>query len=128
MRLAHVWIGEGGISDADPTISSGARPDVEGFCNEVAGELLLPWDPLSEAWRTRSIPIDQWIGIISQRFHVSSVMVARQLWAHDSISREVFFELYETEKSKWVTRASGSTGGNFYLSVPIRNSRRLTTP
>ena len=57
-------------------------------------------------------------------------MVARQLWTHEAISRQRFFELYESERAKWAKwetqRAAASPGGNYYKNVPIRNSRRLT--
>ena len=53
-------------------------------------------------------------------------MVARQLWSHDLITNAEFFSFYEREKSSWVRSSSDSSGGDYYLSVPIRNSRLLT--
>jgi hypothetical protein len=64
--------------------------------------------------------------MVSREFHVSTVMVARQLWSHEAISQDEFFEFYESERAKWVTKAYSATGGNYYLSAPIRNSRLLT--
>lgn len=125
-ELAHIWIGLGGISDADPTIMADASEDIESFCNEVAGELLLPWKPLNERWRSRSTSTEQFIDTISHEFHVSTVMVARQLWAHKAIKRKDFFDLYETEKMKWSLKGESPSGGNYYLTAPIRNSRLLT--
>lgn len=53
-------------------------------------------------------------------------MVARQLWGHQAIGHEEFFRLYEAEKDKWLGKETESSGGNYYLSAPIRNSRLLT--
>ena len=126
-ELAHIWIGEGGISDADPTIAGSASAHIEAYCNEVAGEVLLPWDRIADRWRRRNSSDREWLRRISGDFRVSTVMVARQLWAHEAISRERFFELYEAERAQWVAqRVSTSPGGDYYKSVPIRNSRLLT--
>ncbi len=125
-ELAHIWIGRGGISDADPTIKSESSDDVEEYCNEVAAELLLPWSELEERWAARHVPVEGWIRDVARDFHVSSVMVARQLWEHAAIDRREFFRLYEVEKASWIRPEGGSSGGNYYLSAPIRNSRLLT--
>lgn len=126
-ELAHIWIGRGGISDADLTLAGEGHQDVEAFCNEVAGELLLPWARLEGRWRDRTVTTADWTADVARDFHVSSVMVARQLWLHEAITREQFFQFYEAEKANWITKgAESSGGGNFYLSAPIRNSRLLT--
>ena len=125
-ELAHIWIGQGGISDADVTISGEGPGDIEAFCNEVAGELLLPWAALSERWRQRSTAFEDWTSRIAREFHVSSVMVARQLWQHEAIDREQFFDFYNREKQNWTSKQVAGSGGNYYLTTPIRNSRRLT--
>ena len=125
-ELAHIWIGRSGISDADLTIVVEEPDDVETFSNEVAGEILLPWSRLKRRWESRTERAEQWIEMVSREFHVSTVMVARQLWSHEAISQDEFFEFYESERAKWVTKAYSATGGNYYLSAPIRNSRLLT--
>ena len=126
-ELAHIWIGEGGISDADPTIPGEASENIEAFCNEVAGELLLPWRRIADRWKSRTVPLENWIAAVSSEFNVSTVMVARQLWTRGGISREEFFSFYETERAKWTSaNSTGNSGGNFYWNVPIRNSRLLT--
>ena len=125
-ELAHIWIGRGGISDADLSIEGQGLGDIEGYCNEVAAELLLPWSRLQTRWHARTSNIDQWIKEVAREFHVSTVMVARQLWSHEAIKREEFFRFYAAEKAKWVKGDSEASGGNYYLSAPIRNSRLLT--
>ncbi len=124
-ELAHIWIGQGGISDADPAIEAEAT-DIESFCNEVAGELLLPWGSIEKKWQPHSTTPEEFIRIIAREFHVSTVMVARQLWTQGAIERKTFFDLYETERAKWTSKDGGSTGGNFYRTALVRNSRLLT--
>ncbi len=125
-ELAHVWIGKGGISDADFTIVDDPSAGIESFCNEVAGELLLPWKPLNEQWMERTAPLEEFVETTARRYHVSTVMVARQLWVHGAIERKQFFDLYETESAKWITKAEGASGGDYYSNVRIRNGRLLT--
>jgi Zn-dependent peptidase ImmA (M78 family) len=125
-ELGHIWIGQGGISDADITLGGEGSHDIEQFCNEVAGELLLPWDTLSERWRENSGAFEDWTRRIAREFHVSTVMVARQLWQHDAVDRRQFFDFYEREKQGWLPKQRTSSGGNYYLTTPVRNSKRLT--
>ena len=125
-ELAHIWIGEGGVYDADLTITRRDPDDIEAFCNEVAGELLLPWSHLSQLWNNRSVSKTNWVRIMSRRFSVSTVMVARQLWMHHAIDREEFFAIYEVERENWLPSKKTTSGGDYYRMVPIRNSRLLT--
>ena len=125
-ELGHIWIGLGGISDADPTMRTDGSDDVEEYCNDLAAELLLPWSKLATRWTSHSGAVGPFLAQVAREFHVSTVMVARQLWEHDAIDRDAFFDLYEGEKAKWLPGRRGSSGGNYYLSAPIRNSRLLT--
>ncbi len=125
-ELVHIWIGEGGVSDADPTIEQEGGNDIEAFCNEAAGELLLPWPRLGSLWSHRSEPMTTWIRKVSKVFQVSTVMVARQLWTHGAISRTEFFEFYTSERANWRSEKASGSGGDYYRMTPIRNSRLLT--
>lgn len=124
-ELAHIWIGKGGISDADITIA-GSETDIEIYCNEVAGELLLPWSRIAQRWANHTGSLYQWAAVVAQEFHVSTVMVARQLWQHDAIRAQDFFDYYESQRAQWRRVPRASQGGDYYLSVPIRSSRLLT--
>ena len=125
-ELAHIWIGQGGISDADPTITDSDMEDVEVFCNAVAAELLLPWSRIAESWHQRKTAMHEWVVGVSREFNVSTVMAARQLWAHNAINRKNFFEFYNQEQDKWVATQKQTLGGDYYLNIPTRNSRLFT--
>lgn len=125
-ELAHIWIGQGGISDADLTIGYDDAEDVEGFCNAVAAELLLPWSRIAESWYQPETVMHEWVTGISRQFNVSTVMAARQLWAHNAINSEDFCEFYNQEQDNWVTTQKQTPGGDYYLNIPTRNSRLFT--
>ena len=127
-ELAHIWIGATGVSISGPSSESGDI-EVEGFCNRVAGELLVPWERVEDAMRSAAtVGLPALVNSLALTFHVSTVMVARQLWEHNAIDREAFFEFYADESSRWqVDRTSGGrSGGNFYLTAGVRNSRILS--
>lgn len=125
-ELAHIWIGESGISDVELGENEMSE-EVEDFCNRTASELLVPWAALQERWPRPGVPLEDWIRQMAREFHVSSVMIARSLWQHESIDRETFFEFYATESSQWSQRsADGEQGGDYYLNAGVRNSRLLS--
>ena len=124
-ELVHIWIGAGGVSDADFTISIDHGEDAEEFCNAVAGRVLLPWSLVGGSWAGKKSPEPDWIRRTAGKFRLSTVMVARRLWEEGAFDREQFFDFYDAEKSKW-SKKSPSSGGDFYRTVPVRNSRLLT--
>lgn len=132
-ELAHIWIGESGISNFGPEtpvadLDHDETGEIEGFCDRVAGELLLPWERVLTTERSTETSLEHWIAELSRTYHVSTVMVARQLWEHDFIDRDTFFEFYERESSGWSTPGNSSApgGGNPYLTAGVRNSRILS--
>ena len=111
-ELAHLWIGQGGISDADPTIQSRSADGIQALCNRVAGELLVTWIRIRDSWAVNSQPTYDWVKVTSRNLGVSKVMVAHQLWDHDAITREEFFGIYQIERNSWERDRKGSGGGN----------------
>ncbi len=126
-ELAHIWIGQGGISDADLTITYSDPQNIEAYCNTVASEVLLPWHRIAGRCNESNLADGEWLQNVAKEFHVSTVMVARQLWSHNMISRDRFFRIYKNEQLKWTKPSQSTTGGgDYYKNVPIRNSRRFT--
>jgi len=73
-ELTHIWLGESGISDANPR----NQRQVEKLCNAVAAEFLAPEDEFNAHWQTDA---DYWklnLPRLSSHFHVSQWVVARR--------------------------------------------------
>jgi Zn-dependent peptidase ImmA (M78 family) len=122
-EIAHIWIGQSGISNPDPTEFSAHR--FEKFCNEVAAEVLVPQDDFEIAWSTTS-PGDTFLLGVARIFWVSTLVVLRRAFELDKIGRDEFFRLVKNEKDKQRLRKK-SKGGNFLTNMLARNSQRLTS-
>jgi Zn-dependent peptidase ImmA (M78 family) len=128
-ELAHIWIGTSGISNTAPQEVSREQSNVtERFCNAVAAEVLVPEVDFQTACRNVLFTHDA-LKKLAARYRVSIMVVLRRAYDLGKIGRDQFFKLLAEEQHKQQERAVARTedsGGNFYLTLPARNSRRLT--
>lgn len=120
-ELTHLWLGQTGLS--------GATPDraIERFCNDVAGEFLLPSEEIGRLSIGETTPfesaIDQ-IGAFARSRNLSGSMVAYKLFRRGSIEIETWRRLSATFRDMWSRarsirreRARGQEGGPSYYVV-----------
>lgn len=72
-ELAHIWLGESGISDAE----HGNGRKIEKLCNAVAAEFLAPEDEFRQYWQSS----EDWLSnlaLLASHFHVSQWVIARR--------------------------------------------------
>ncbi|MBG0801258.1 ImmA/IrrE family metallo-endopeptidase [Methylocystis sp. H4A] len=125
-ELAHIVVGTTGISAA-PSVAIARTPHdrIERFCNDVAGEFLLPRsvipdialiDDIAEAMELIAALADQW--------KVSEAMVAYRLWQMRSITRHAYSELTRIYSARWQrfrehnrvrAREDGNNGPSYYV-------------
>lgn len=101
-ELAHLWLGEEGISNASPFDDDENQPQIEALCNSIAAELLLPEDVFLQAWS--AVPqsdVQQAISTLHREFGVSHTAVAYRLWKLDAISSGVWWQLHEEYRNRW---------------------------
>ncbi len=122
-ELAHLWLGQGGISDFKELLPS--ENAVEIFCNKVAAEFLVPAGEMRQAWQeVRGVekPFER----LARLFKVSPVVAARRVLDLELISRTRYFAFYkEYREAAAERRARGAAGGNFYLTLGSRLGRRF---
>jgi len=122
-ELAHLWLGEGGISDFKELLPS--KNKVEIFCNKVAAEFLVPAREMKLAWQAAKDlenPFDR----LARDFKVSPVVAARRVLDLELISRARYFTFYKEYKEEAaIRRARGPGGGNFYLTLGTRLGKRF---
>ncbi|SFD82973.1 ImmA/IrrE family metallo-endopeptidase [Massilia yuzhufengensis] len=120
-ELAHIWIGDSGISDAAPTTHN----KTERYCNAVAGEFLVPKKRFLAVWE--ELPAessDVRLEVARRTFKVSKTVVARRAYDFGLISHEEYFEVYNLARK--AAKDKKSTGGDFYRSLAVRNSKALS--
>ena len=119
-ELAHIWIGESGVSNAEL-----AKPLVahtratERLCNAVAAEVLVPRNEFADFWRANRSISDNTDDLV-RRFRVSAFVILRR--AHDlgQISY-VAFEASYRDRLHSVKATQSQHGGDNYRNVLARN-------
>ncbi len=120
-ELAHVWLGETAISDAEAVRTSNNR--VERWCNQVAAELLVPLDVISNAYdgvNDLSHEMDR----LARQYKVSTLVILRRIYDVGGLTREELWDAYNSELERLLSIPK-SSGGNFYLTQAARVSKRF---
>lgn len=125
-ELVHIWLGESGISDADKNSNN----PHEIKCNAIAAEVLVPADIFLQAWESNEQEHRQKIITLNRTFKVSELVIARIALTNNKISQD-FYNLIQTEVEKrwreYKAKQRATDGGPpFALTLPIKNSRRVT--
>lgn len=113
-ELAHIWLGQSGVSDL-----GGATPrGVEQTCNRVAAEVLVSRAEFLREWA--SAPD---IERLARLFRVSRLVIARRALELGKIDQAG----YDTAAKATNVPPRTTSGGSPYLTIPARNSKRFTT-
>ncbi len=124
-ELAHLWIGESGVSNLNPGEQKRREPHkVEKYCNKVAAELLVPEDDFINNWNDAE-NIEGNITVLSRIYRVSDLVILIRAKNMNKITRNEFFTEYAAYLDRLPSKRS-SEGGSAYKTIPVRNSKRLT--
>lgn len=124
-ELAHLWLGESGVSNA--TLSDGAGRANEVWCNAVAAEVLVPLEELRAQLPSRR-SLDETLEQLCRAFKVSSLVMLRRLLDAGALTRPAFDKKYEQELARLASLKDRSAGGgNFYNTEAARVSKRFAT-
>ena len=121
-ELAHLWLGQSAISDAEAR----ATPDqaVERWCNRVAAELLVPLAALRDVLDRHPNPHLE-LNRLARRFKVSTLVILRRIHDAGRLTREELWTAYDAELARLRALPKGSGGGDFYLTLGVRVSKRF---
>lgn len=120
-ELAHVWLGESALSDAQA--AEAPTQAVERWCNKVAAEMLVPLRVFS-AVHDPEADLRSELDRLARRFKVSTLVVLRRLHDAGSLTGDAYWQAYNGEVERLRELSSGS-GGNFYLTLGARVSKRF---
>jgi Zn-dependent peptidase ImmA (M78 family) len=119
-ELAHLWLGTTGISGS----SLAAR--IERYCNDVAGEILLPTREIHTLGAIPNAPLEdiiQTVSTFAQARKLSRTMVAYKLLRTGVIPDTTWKQLADHFRQEWLASRSGqdqsedSDGGPSYYVV-----------
>lgn len=126
-EVAHIWIGESAISNPDPAQPPASqRNEIEEFCDSVAAETLVPAGDFLQKWEGTS---EAQLAKLATHFRVSGMVIIRRAFELNCISQQPFYRLVAEEKRRQENRIlarAEARGGNFYNTLPSRNSATLT--
>ena len=120
-ELAHIWLGQSALSDA--TARSVPRQGIERWCNQVAAELLAPIEMVRSEFRRAADLVDE-ANRLARRFKVSTLVILRRMHDAGGLNRAEFWAAYDSELER-LRALPGGAGGNFYLTLPVRVSKRF---
>ena len=131
-ELAHIWIGETGISNvrlAGRTLSELSK--IERFCNQVAAEFLVPEKSFNVSWqpsRSDSANLQR----IQRHFWVSSLVALRRAYDLKKLEYDDFklaldeqyahYAAIEKKRKKREEEAKKKQTGDFWATFKLRNS------
>jgi Zn-dependent peptidase ImmA (M78 family) len=98
-ELSHVWLGQTGVS------GEGADLAIERFCNDVAGEFLLPTKDIKEFLIDEDADmevIEHEITEFARERNLSSSMVAYRLYRVGAIDQGMWRRLSNAFRNKWL--------------------------
>lgn len=119
-ELAHIWLGEDGVSNADPL--SNDLSAHEKWCNAVSAEILVPKEDLIEQYQ-REVGFMPQMVRLRNRYKVSSQVLLISLKEMGLITQSEFDQNFTTPLKK----KKKSSGGDFYLSQRYRLSREFVS-
>ena len=118
-ELAHLWLGQTGISGTD------TENNIERYCNDVAGEFLLPTVELGQLAPSVHLSVAtvaQQIGSFAEIRRVSRAMVAYKLYRTGMIGKTMWTALDEHFRQQWqvhkqreAERNKVEGGPNYYV-------------
>lgn len=120
-ELAHVWLGETGLSDVEPVCSP--SNSVEIWCNRVAAEILVPLAALQDEYRETDDLVGE-VARLARCFKVSTLVILRRIYDAGHLTQDELWTAYQEELARLQAIPRGS-GGNFYLTQAARVSKRF---
>jgi len=101
-ELAHIWIGDTGVSNFDPFKGAPEGNNEEQFCNRVSAEFLMPSKGMAQSWeRARNLPLNEAIPTVANSFGVSRAAAGIRLLHMGEIEGEQWWPLFNEYKREW---------------------------
>lgn len=127
-ELAHICIGQDGVSNPDPTKGSNQfRSEIEVFCNAVAAEVLAPTDSFERAWQS-TLTVDQNLKRAMRFYKISKLVALRRAYDLEKIDSKYFLPAARIQYNRDLSdkHEERGEGADFWNIFTSRNSKKLT--
>lgn len=122
-ELAHLWLGESALSDAD--LAGRSQSPIERWCNQVAAEFLVPLSALDRELGDIS-DLTAELDRLARVFKVSTLVVLRRIHDTGRLTWDEYRSAFVAERSRVLGLIGDrGSGGNFYNTTPVRVSKRF---
>ena len=127
-EMAHIWSGQGGLSNPDYSLSSElADIPVERFCNRVAAETLVPRGDFQARWINGQATLESNLRNLSSHYKVSNMVILRQAYDNDLLPIADYRKAYrELARQASEVESTPTSGGNFHYTLTARNGTSFT--
>jgi Zn-dependent peptidase ImmA (M78 family) len=120
-ELAHIWTGQSAGFDFRKLMP--AENQNEKLCDMVAAEFLVSAELLKARWLEENNYIK-----LSKQFKVSPIVIARRALDLNLITRQIFFNFYDTYmRQEFYKKQEQANGGDFFRTVKKRLSLAYIT-
>jgi Zn-dependent peptidase ImmA (M78 family)/DNA-binding XRE family transcriptional regulator len=119
-ELAHIWIGQSGVSDAKPN----SHRAEEVLCNAVAAELLVPASEFLAIWQQ----LPNWqnnLPPMEAHFHVSRWVIARRALTLQKITPQQYQTFINMVQREYKEREKTDSGPTYYRTRKSQVSERF---
>lgn len=124
-ELAHIWLGESGISNPSLKEDNENQMEIERRCNAIAAEFLVPEEKFLGLWSGNK-SLEENTQSLSPHFKVSKIVIARRALDLKMIDRNQYNKFFENEKILWQKDKPSDGGGDYFKMAPIMNGKQFT--
>jgi Zn-dependent peptidase ImmA (M78 family) len=124
-ELAHVWLGETGVSDTEIKTTNNS----EAKCNAIAAEVLIPTIQFEEQWYKSEGDLRLRIRNLQKHFRVSELAIARVALTNKFITYDLYLEVKKDTNEAWNAYKLKNKNKELILPsivmVRLKNSRTI---
>jgi Zn-dependent peptidase ImmA (M78 family) len=125
-ELAHLWVGESGISNLDYSRRSIEQESaIDRFCDQIAAETLTPADSFKNYWGFHP-SIEENVNYLVRRYKVSRFVVLCRAYDLDLITYNEYRTYYQNFWEDKKSPKGDDGGGSFDNMFLYRNSATFT--
>ncbi len=120
-ELAHIWIGQSGVSDA--SVQTEQKKEI--LCNAVAAEFLVPSDEFIKLWKEH----DSWIANLIELksyFHVSDWVLVRRALTLDFIDYSEYIHYTKKLKLDYKNKPKKDSAPSYYRAQKSQLSENFS--